>query len=654
MKKILANLTMLFLAGCGAGGGSTSSTSDGTSTTTTVAATVSLSGTAATGLALSGASIDAVCSNGATGTATSGTDGSYTLSIASAVQPCILKATDSSSGETYYSVAASGTTTANITPLSHLVVTNALGSDPSSSFNASTASGISSTTLATAVTSVQSSMSSLGISISGINPLTTTLTAALSDSGLSTDSQDKAIDQLMATMSAAKISITTSGATTSGNSTNFSQLMYSSGTTSTAVSSAVTSLVTAQNNSGNIISTSALSGCPYAKSGQFVTYDVGGTQTNFGLIMVNFGSSALSFKPSSSSPTVTLPANTMRVPNKTGPTGVTTDLTITTPSNTTPCKFRGVQNGQERVEFHVSPAGFIVGTPFQMPATTATSSSSDTLTSDTFFGIGIPVQSSIIVSDLTGSWNLAGWGQLTAGSAYANLFERAVLSFSNNTLSGSSFLCDGGTTCSSTASSSFTVTKCTTCTDLGGNQINNIFTVTGTNNTNLKVVGFRAPNGDLIAMAIGGNANAGSGSFNRYFSMILKTNNAAKIPTNGTINNRASWVLSSNNIGTNTLSMTNRVFNNSNLTSNSVRQTYTNTADLNCIMDITFDSPRIGMISRSSTNVPCSTTPFVGLRGNGWSVVGGTTLINSGTPSTSYPNIASGLGRFYSIAVIMN
>ena len=205
--KILAILTMLFLVGCGAGGSSTSSTSDGTSTTTTTttttttataAATVSLSGTAATGLALSGASIDAVCSNGATGSAISGTDGAYTLSIASAVQPCILKATDSSSGETYYSVAASGTTTANITPLSHLVVTNALGSDPSSSFNASTASGISSTTLATAVTSVQSSMSSLGISISGINPLTTTLTAALSDSGLSTDSQDKAIDQLMA------------------------------------------------------------------------------------------------------------------------------------------------------------------------------------------------------------------------------------------------------------------------------------------------------------------------------------------------------------------------------------------------------------------------------------------------------------------------
>jgi len=656
--KILAILTMLFLVGCGAGGSSTSSTSDGTSTTTTTttataAATVSLSGTAATGLALSGASIDAVCSNGATGSATSGTDGAYTLSIASAVQPCILKATDSSSGETYYSVAASGTTTANITPLSHLVVTNALGSDPSSSFNASTASGISSTTLATAVTSVQSSMSSLGISISGINPLTTTLTAALSDSGLSTDSQDKAIDQLMATMSAAKISITSTGATTSGNSTNFSQLMYSSGTTSTAVSSAVTSLVTAQNNSGNIISTSALSGCPYAKSGQFVTYDVGGTQTNFGLIMINFGSSAMSFKPSSSSATITIPANTMRVPNKTGPTGVTTDLTITSPSSSTPCKFRGQQNSTDVVEFHVSPSGFIVGTPFQMPATTASSSSSNTLTSDNFFGIGIPVQSGIALSDLTGIWNLAGWGQLTAGSAYTNSYERAVLTLTNGILSGTSFSCDGGTNCSSTASGTFTMAKCTTCLDLGGNQLNNIFTATGAG-TSLKTAGFRAPNGDLIGMMIGTSSTGGSSGFNRYFAMVLKTNNAAKIPTNGTTNNRASWILSSNNTGTNTLTMTNRVFNNSTLTSNSVRQTYTNTADLNCIMDITFDSPRIGMISRSSTNVPCSTTPFVGLRGNGWSVVGGTTLINSGTPSTSYPNIASGLGRFYSIAIIMN
>jgi len=488
----------------------------------------------------------------------------------------------------------------------------------------------------------------LGISISGINPLTTTLTAALPDTGVSTDSQDKAIDQLMATMSAAKISITSTGATTSGNSTNFSQLMFSSGTTSTAVSSAITSLVTTQNNSGNVISTSSLTGCPYAKSGKYVTYDVGGVKTSFGLVMINFGSSALSFKPNSST-TISIPANTMRVPNKTGATG-TTDLTIISPTTSTPCKFRGQVNGTSVVEFSVSRAGFIVGTPFFMPDVTGTTIDVTLygLNQDNFIGIGIPVQSNISLSDLTGNWNLAGWGQKTSGSAYTNIFEKAVLTFANNTLSGSSFFCDNGITDVCTSSSTFTVTKCTTCTDLGGNLINNIFTVTGTNNTSLKVAGFRASNGDLIAMAIGGDANAGSGSFFRYFSMISKTATAATIPKNGTIVTRPSWQLSSNNSGLNTLKLVNNRYTMSNATSNSTRETITassTSSEIGCFREYFYDNPRIGMRTRLSNTNQCYNTPTTGIRGNGFSIGGGTALVST------YPTIGTGLARFYGISL---
>jgi len=155
-------------------------------------------------------------------------------------------------------------------------------------------------------------------------------------------------------------------------------------------------------------------------------------------------------------------------------------------------------------------------------------------------------------------------------------------------------------------------------------------------------------------MMIGTSSTGGSSGFNRYFAMVLKTNNAATIPSNGTTFNRPNWQLASNSTGTNTLSMTNRTFRISNATSSSVRQTFTNTVDANCFQDITYDSPRIGMISRASNtntaivngiSTACFNNPVVGLRGNGWSISGGTTLLSN------YPNITPNTARFYSINI---
>ena len=68
------------VAGCGGGGSSGSSSG------------LKLSGTAATGTAVANKAVDARCATG-TGTATTGADGSYAMTIADGVLPCVTRVT---------------------------------------------------------------------------------------------------------------------------------------------------------------------------------------------------------------------------------------------------------------------------------------------------------------------------------------------------------------------------------------------------------------------------------------------------------------------------------------------------------------------------------------------------------------------------------
>ena len=97
------------LAACGGGGG------DGD-------AALTLKGTAAVGAPLVGA-ITATCKTG-TGSATSNSDGTYTVAIVGGVGPCLL-AIKPATGATLYSITSgSGATqTANITPMTSMLVT---------------------------------------------------------------------------------------------------------------------------------------------------------------------------------------------------------------------------------------------------------------------------------------------------------------------------------------------------------------------------------------------------------------------------------------------------------------------------------------------------------------------------------------------------
>ena len=96
------------LAACGGGG-------DGD-------AALTLKGTAAVGAPLVGA-VTATCKTG-TGSATSNSDGTYTVAIVGGVGPCLLKI-QPATGATLYSITSgSGATqTANITPMTNMLVT---------------------------------------------------------------------------------------------------------------------------------------------------------------------------------------------------------------------------------------------------------------------------------------------------------------------------------------------------------------------------------------------------------------------------------------------------------------------------------------------------------------------------------------------------
>lgn len=119
--KAVAAAAVMALAGCGGGGGS--DTSGGT----TSVGPLTLSGVVAARTAAASRSVDVKCASG-TGTATSNTDGSYTVTVTDGQLPCVLRATGTPDGDLYSVAYGNGrTATANLTPLTQLVVASMAG-----------------------------------------------------------------------------------------------------------------------------------------------------------------------------------------------------------------------------------------------------------------------------------------------------------------------------------------------------------------------------------------------------------------------------------------------------------------------------------------------------------------------------------------------
>ena len=114
--KMAALSAALVVAGCGGGGGGSPN----------------VSGIAATGAALANAAVTVKCASGAPVTGTTGADGTFFVTLAGGqVAPCLIQVTKGA--VTLYSFASSSGR-ANVTPVTDLVVTKALGSDPAAAF----------------------------------------------------------------------------------------------------------------------------------------------------------------------------------------------------------------------------------------------------------------------------------------------------------------------------------------------------------------------------------------------------------------------------------------------------------------------------------------------------------------------------------------
>jgi hypothetical protein len=170
-----------------------------------------ISGVAATGLAISGKTVEAKCAVGS-GSATSSGTGAFTISIADGVLPCVLRVT-AADGSVLHSLAsgAGNSATANVSPVTNLIVANLAGADPVgfyAGFNSTSAATVTTAAIASANTAVVGTLKAGGIDLTSVGNL---ITAALVPATATTagNAYDKALDAL-------KTNLASSGTTLTG------------------------------------------------------------------------------------------------------------------------------------------------------------------------------------------------------------------------------------------------------------------------------------------------------------------------------------------------------------------------------------------------------------------------------------------------------
>ncbi len=181
----------LLVAACGGGGGSVSST-------------LQLSGTAATGLAIAGKTVEAKCAS-SSGTATSAIDGSYSISVSGGTLPCVLRVT-AADGTVLHAVAqgSGSSATVNITPLSELMLARLADKRPADFFNAFEPARVTAAAVTDAQAAVVSALKDI-VDLSGINLLGDKLVAATPSSG--GNAFDQKLDVLKTRLAAAQTSL---------------------------------------------------------------------------------------------------------------------------------------------------------------------------------------------------------------------------------------------------------------------------------------------------------------------------------------------------------------------------------------------------------------------------------------------------------------
>ena len=187
IRSVLAALSVAsILAACGSSG-----SGDGSG----VAPVQTITGLASGGAALANAAVSVKCTAGPALSGKTASDGTFSFSLdGGQTLPCMLQVTNGT--VTYYSFSA-GAGRVNVTPLSDLVVTSALGSDAAAAFagfNAGTGATIMAG-LTAAKAYLKTQETALNIGIPSGDPLTGAFSVG--------DADDKILDKLNAALAAA-------------------------------------------------------------------------------------------------------------------------------------------------------------------------------------------------------------------------------------------------------------------------------------------------------------------------------------------------------------------------------------------------------------------------------------------------------------------
>lgn len=205
-KSATACAVLVVIAACGGGGGSSSPAA----ASGTTDPSLKLSGTAATGAALANARVTVKCASG-NGTATTNSNGAYTLTMTGGALPCIINVTGTQDGVevSLHSVAEAGSTdsaskttsaAANVTPLTEMIVAKLSAGLPSAlfaAFSSANSSQVTTAQLAAATNAVLAAIKdAIGVDLGSIDPFKAPLVAATSSNPDAGNGYDKLLDEL--------------------------------------------------------------------------------------------------------------------------------------------------------------------------------------------------------------------------------------------------------------------------------------------------------------------------------------------------------------------------------------------------------------------------------------------------------------------------
>ncbi len=613
---------VLAVYACGGSGGGSASTGS---------SNLTISGVAATGAAIAQGAVSVKCASG-TGTATTNSDGSYTVTVTGGTAPCLLKVTAIDVFGTtsdLYSAVELGQTRANITPLTQMVVASALGANPATVFsaglNASNTGNLSATSLNTAVTSIQQMGTGLGIDLTGIDPLKTSLVAATDNATGNT--QDQKIDGLMLALKNSNVSLATLT----------SSVVANAGTGAGAASATVTALQAAADVNAPL-TISSLASCVIARTGGYLYAGPGDTGLN--KVFINFSTTS-SFVTSADWGSKTL--GTLS-----GWDYSNNRSFVVTPVNGTNCAFQFLLNGSTSpVNVRVSAGGVgafsVNGTTGVLPNTTSATFDGGVTSAA---GLILPIQKNWTRANLAGtSYGMHFSKIINPGSGFDGIYKTFYSKFiiAPDGLTARAWGCVNPGQCppeTDPPTNTFTLA--------GPDPVDGTFTMTSNvDTTTTQLAVFVATNGDAVVLGV--NTAASTTLTNNFFVSSKRVSSVPKRVVGETWSN-INWTI--NNAAAGAVSQKSSVnsFTATAVNGNSFDRSFSTTSAPANTDTITVDFPITGMISRTN-GLTAGTTPgplsFYGFTGTGWSVYGSS---DSGLGTDTVPNLRA--KNFLGISIV--